>query len=133
MSEVEQWLEQWLICQECAEVKKTQVSKRLEKKRGEEKSRTEKKEEEQWNTWDQSRRDTYEQERNIGQATTYHKPKPTKTATTFGGEGVMSCDETTPEGFVRMPYGRRTLMPMPLPGSAGVPVFDGRDATVFLE
>ena len=94
--------------------------------------RTEKKEE-QWNTWDQSRHDTYEQEQNIGQATTYHKPKPTKTATTFGGEGVMSCDKTTPEGFVRMPYGRRMLMPMPLLGSAGVPVFDGQDVTVFLE
>src|SRR5436190_10455360 len=67
LSEIEQWLEQWPICQEHAEVKKTQVSKRLEKKRGEEKSRTEKKEEEQWNTWDQSGHDTYEQERNIGQ------------------------------------------------------------------
>ena len=65
LSEVEQWLEQWPICQECAEVKKTQVSKRLERGKKkkekreeedgrEEKSRTEKKEEEQWNTWDQS-------------------------------------------------------------------------------
>ena len=64
---------------------------------------------------------------------TYHKPKPTKAATTFGGEEMMLSNKTTLEGFVRMPYGRRTLMPMPLPGSAGVPVFDGWDATVFLE
>ena len=93
----------------------------------------EKKEEEQWNTWDQSQHDTYEQEQNIGQVTTYHKPKPTKAATTFSGEEMMSSNETTLEGFVRMPYGRRMLMLMPLLGSAGVPVFDGQDVTVFLE
>ena len=49
LSEVEQWLKQWLICQECAEVKKTQVSKRLEmeekkEKREEEEDRQEEKE-----------------------------------------------------------------------------------------
>src|SRR5438045_7628403 len=64
LSEIEQWLEQWPICQECAEVKKTQVSKRLERggrkkrkeeeDRQEEKLRMENKEEEQQNTWDQS-------------------------------------------------------------------------------
>jgi hypothetical protein len=30
-------------------------------------------------------------------------------------------------------YDRRPLMPMPLPGFAGVPFFTGRDATEFLE
>ncbi len=133
LSEIGELLELLAICWKYTGAKRSQQASLQRGKEGiKKRSRKKKRASRNKNEEESQERMPEEGYRREGRMTAFPDPAAVPGLTPGSSvRGVTPQPEDT--GLGRHVYDRRPLMPMPLPGFAGVPFFRGRDTTEFLE